>query len=199
MDAVRAFANGDPCYCGVSWGKDSVVVAHLVRRAAPKIPLVWVRVKPIENPHCVLVRDAFLGAHPGPYTEIEEHCFHDDLGWHATGTLERGFARAAALSGARHVSGVRAQESTARRLRMMTHGESTAMTCAPIGWWSGEHVFAYLSKHDLPVHPAYAMTHGGVLDRIRIRVSSLGGERGTGKGRREWEQTYYRQEIDGLK
>lgn len=52
-------------------------------------------------------------------------------------------------------------------------------------------VFAYLHKHDLPVHPAYAMTMGGFYDRRWLRVSSLGGLRGADRGRAEWEQQYY--------
>jgi len=52
-------------------------------------------------------------------------------------------------------------------------------------------VFAYLNKHDLPIHPAYVMSFGGTLDRIRLRVDTLGLEAGTGKGRREWETHYY--------
>jgi len=90
------------------------------------------------------------------------------------------------------VSGVRGEESGVRKLRMRRWGTSSERTCAPIGWWCGGDVFAYLHQHDLPVHPAYAMSFGGTLDRNRIRVASLGGERGTGFGRRDWEHRYYR-------
>lgn len=31
----------------------------------------------------------------------------------------------------------------------------------------------------------------GLLSRERIRVATIGGERGTGHGRAEWERTYY--------
>lgn len=48
------------------------------------------------------------------------------------------------------------------------------------------------------MHPAYACSFGGALDRERIRVSSLGGQRGTGHGRREWEWAYYRDEMMAL-
>jgi phosphoadenosine phosphosulfate reductase len=190
---VREDANG---YAGVSWGKDSVVVADMIARIAPSMPLVWVRVDPIANPDCVIVRDAFLRAHVGvTYDEIIVTCARDARGWHATGTLERGFAEAASRHGRRHMSGVRAEESGARKRRMRTNGETTRDTCAPIGWWKAEDVFAYLYARQLPVHPAYACGISGVWTRDRIRVASLGGKRGTGHGRSEWERTYYADAI----
>ncbi len=80
-------------------------------------------------------------------------------------------------------------------MRMSIHGISSLRTCAPIGWWTGGDVYAYLHQHGLPVHPAYACTMGGELDRDRVRVASLGGTRGTEFGRRQWEWAYYRDEI----
>jgi len=81
---------------------------------------------------------------------------------------------------------------------MAVHGIATERTCAPIGRWSAEDVWAYLYARGLPVHPAYAMSMGGLLDRDRIRVGPLAGERaaawaeqGSGHGRLEWERRYY--------
>lgn len=66
------------------------------------------------------------------------------------------------------------------------------MRCVrPILHWPTWAVFAYLYDHDLPVHPSYAMTMGGRLDRERLRVDGLGGYRGRDMGRAEWERTYY--------
>lgn len=197
LDEIRA--QGDDGYLGVSWGKDSVVVAHLAHLAGSTLPLVWVRVEPIANPHCALVRDDFLRRWPGAvYDEIEIRCSYSGGEWHATGTLEAGFAQAAAAYGDRYVSGIRAEESSSRTLSAMTHGVRTARVCRPILWWKGLDVFAYLHRYDLPVHPAYAMTWGGTLDRERVRVASLGGQRGTGKGRADWEHTYYRDFLRGV-
>lgn len=180
------------CYCGVSWGKDSVAVAHLVATVCQQVPLVWVRVEPICNPHCTIVRDAFLGMFPAiHYDEISSDCWRDNSGWHASGTLERGFSEAEKRHGKRHISGIRSQESAMRKRRCMMFGESSETTCAPLAWWTSEDVFAYLYAHGLPAHPAYAMSMGGAIERGRLRVSSLGGQRGTGHGRTEWEQRYY--------
>lgn len=203
--AVRRFADDGPCYAGVSWGKDSVVLAHLLAEHAPDVPLACVRVEPIANPDCALVRDAFLARHPGmQYVEMEEWCAlsEDEVhesevrrtphgSWIARGTLERGLARVAATYGERYLSGVRADESAQRSLRCKTYGVSTARTCAPLAWWTAANVFAYLHEHGLPVHPAYACAQGGLWPRERIRVASLGGARGAGHGRAEWERRYY--------
>lgn len=198
-DAIRSFFADNPIgYCGVSWGKDSVVVAGMLMEVRPETPLVWVRVWPVDNPDCVSVRDAFLQAFPA--------CNYDEVltempigqGRKPTGILEEGFKEAAQRYGDRHVSGVRGDESATRKLRTMQHGENTARTCAPLAWWSGNDVFAYLHSRNLPIHPAYAMSHGGTLDRQRIRVASIGGSRGTGMGRREWEAFYYPEESAAL-
>lgn len=191
------------CYAGTSWGKDSSVLAHLCYLLQAEhgiiIPVVWVKVLPIANPDCALVRDAFLAQHPlANYHEIEVWCAHDADGWHARGTLEKGFAQAAKQFDARHISGIRGAESGPRKHRMMTYGVSSENTCAPIGWWSTPEVYAYLYQYKLPVHPAYACSQGGIWHRDRIRVASLGGKRGQGHGRAEWEMYYYGKEVRAL-
>jgi phosphoadenosine phosphosulfate reductase len=193
------FTGSGRCYAGVSWGKDSVAIAHMIATLVPRIPLVWIRVKPIENPDCEIVRDAFLKQHPGVrYEEIDVWCARDADGWHARGTLERGFSQAGERFGDRHISGIRGEESGTRQLRMVRFGPSTANTCAPIGWWSAWDVYAYLVEHGCPIHPAYACTQNGLWDPLRIRVASLGGKRGDGMGRREWEERYYGAELAAL-
>lgn len=179
-------------YVSVSWGKDSVAVAHMARRAAPHLPLVWIREEPFANPDCARVRDAFLARCPGPYDEIEVWGRQDNDGaWHATGTIERGFAEAVQRHGPRYITGIRAEESRVRALRVARWGVASPNTCAPLARWTGLDVFAYLALHDLPVHPAYAMSFGGTLERERLRVSSLGFRNGRGRGRHEWERRYY--------
>lgn len=195
--ALRDFLLAQRCYLGVSWGKDSVVVAHIAamvaRAGGPVAQLVWVRVRGIENPDCPLVRDAFLARFAMPYDEIEV----DEPEWRrgpsapTKRTSAEGFAIAAERYGDAYISGVRGAESAGRRKRMTHWGTTTKRTCAPIGWWQAADVYAYLERHDLPVHPAYACLGGGLWDREWLRVSSLGGERGTAFGRAEWERTYY--------
>jgi len=195
MQAIREFG---PDYCGVSWGKDSVVVAHLCRRVDASIPLVYLTDSPWSNPDCGGVRDAFLSAHPGVYFEADVPAGRriDAHGrvWPVWGD----FRVAADRFGRRYISGIRSEESRTRRLRVAKWGTTTTNTCAPIARWTGRDVFAYLLRHDLPVHPAYAMSRGGLLERQWLRVAPLGGDRGIGMGRREWEMHYYQPELAAL-
>lgn len=209
LDAMEAFASAGPCYVGTSWGKDSTVVAHLavrlIEERSIRLPLVWVRREPIDNPDCVLVRDEFARRFGGTIeiVEILVECERDRTRpecWWTRGIAARtpssrpkqvGFALAAQRFGDRYISGVRAAESGDRVRRMRRHGPSTHRTCAPIGWWPTQRVFAYLYAHDLPVHPAYAQTGAGLYPRDRIRVGSVGSHHGQGFGRAEWEQRYY--------
>lgn len=196
-DALADLEEGcAPCYASISWGKDSTVLAHLVWALAEargvEIPLVHVRDPRLEDPYTDLVRDAFLRRWPHRYHEIVRG---------ATGPLADEVA--CAMATGRYVTGIRAAESAARKRRGRGHGVTSRNTCAPLCWWQGGDVFAYLALHDLPVHPAYAMSFGGALDRDRIRVDWLrddtdeAGSPGDEFGRAEWERIYYGGLTDG--
>lgn len=198
VDAVTRFGSRGPCYAGVSWGKDSVVVAHLVALSGVRVPVVRLRMERWENPDCDAVRDRFLAGHPDcDYHEIvyppgAPRWWEADDG-DPLPTTYAGFDLAAARFGDRHISGVRADESTVRRIAMRRWGTGAdaARTCRPVGWWTAVDVFAYLHLRGLPVHPAYAQTVGGHLDRGDLRVHSLGGVHGAASGRSDWEARYY--------
>lgn len=196
LESVLAFAAQGPCYASVSWGKDSVVLAHLVAVAELPVPLVHLRVTPTENPHTSDVRDAFLGRYPNvEYVELvkeSRHLYASPAERMAAKKLS--FAqpfRDAGFGGWRYLSGVRASESGARKIRMRIWGECSRETCAPLGWWTNADVFGYLAATGLPAHPNYAMLGGGRWSRDRLRVSELAGEFGREWGRLEWEQEYY--------
>ena len=198
---VADFADDGPCYVSVSWGKDSVVVASLVALAGPALPIVWIRVEPNENPDCYPVRDAFLDRFP----HVDYHELTVASQWDAgTRSWDGGmlggkrFDPAKKAFGPRYVSGIRSEENKARDIRQCVWGVSSPNTCAPITRWTAVDVFAWLALHDLPIHPAYACSHGGALDRRWLRVAYLGGGRGRGAGREEWERAYYREEMDAL-
>lgn len=199
VDDLDAFAHGRG-YIGVSWGKDSVVVADLAMRNGINLPLVHLRCIPSHNAYCDLVRDEFLRIWPGAqYHEIA--CDYGDIyrGRLAAHEQDKAtdkiwFATLDAVGGMfgdRHVSGVRGAESNVRNLRMARWGVSTPRTCAPIGYWPTPDVFAYLHAYDLPIHPNYGMLGGGRWDRHRIRTAEIGDIHGNGCGRTEWEREYY--------
>lgn len=204
--ALLTFRERGTFYVGTSWGKDSIVVAHLVAELGLDVPIIWFPAGPVENPDCALVRDAFLARYDVRYVEREVSDLRwerDGLHWSHDGA-QAAFVRISREYGTRYASGVRAEESRARRLRMAHWGESTVNTCAPIGWWRIEDVYGYLASRDLPVHPAYACTQGGLFPRETIRVSTIGGVNGNGgvmggNGRREWEAYYYPETVERVR
>lgn len=202
LAAIADFLASGAAYCSVSWGKDSVTVAHLcwrfARETGKEIPLVNLRIHPTRNPECDDVRDAFLARFPLSYHEEPvDYSVVDPrlptIEWdRLTYKLwDSAWARVRTRFGDRHISGVRGSESFARRMRMVVHGWNTKRTCAPLGYWKLEDVFAYLAVNDLPVHPSYAMLGGGRWPREHIRVAEIGDEKGIGCGRREHESEYY--------
>lgn len=195
---IQEFASTHEGYVGVSWGKDSVLVAHLCIRAEIGWPLVHIKVEGLANPDTDPVRDAFLDRFDVVYHELE--C--DQLHRGGTSLLDNpqtdGFTLAQERFGRDYISGVRADEAGYRRLRMAKWGVSSKHACAPAGWWTHEEVFAYLFGHDLPVHPAYAYSMGGTYERTRLRTAAIGGERGRNQGRLVWERVYYPEIVHRL-
>jgi phosphoadenosine phosphosulfate reductase len=194
---IEAFAAAGPCHMSVSWGKDSVVVMRIlaVSAAAETVPVLRARPDRLANPECDQVRDEFLRQYPHMAARYEEVPFtwryplRGEPGWAATQPAQDALHECLnSRHDGRYISGVRGSESTVRRISMFVHGPSTGRACRPIIRWRLENVFGYLAKHDLPVHPAYAMSLDGTLDRERLRVHDLGTE----VGNRVWEYTYYR-------
>jgi len=183
-DAVRQVADWRGDYAGTSWGKDSVTMLHLIARAGSQVPCVYMRLRNHrDNPDCEAVRDSFLARHRINYHErtfTYEDCQHGEH-WDAI----------ASEFGRRRMTALRADESTHRRMSIGRWGLDTGASFRPIGRWNQVDVFAYLHMHDLPVHPAYAMLGGGRWPREYIRVHSIGGERGSERGRTDWEREYY--------
>lgn len=195
--AVKQFAaTGSDWYVSVSWGKDSVVAAHIALQVRPDAIIRWARAADVEMPECDAVRDAFLAQHPHARYEEIEYTFRVPLRFepgHDTAPSQDALKET--LTG-RYVSGLRAQESRMRRISIGHRGLVTPNTCRPIAHWDATHVFAYLHKHDLPVHPAYAMSMGGYYDRQRLRVHPLGTAVPPASAvyRRDhaaWEELYY--------
>ncbi len=194
IQAIRSFTTHGPCYASISWGKDSVVLAYLCGLAGPRIPLVHIKALPVANPESYRVRDNFIERFQPRYHEIEIDYRSIDASLtfdEIEKAKDRIFFDAFAKLKRPHISGIRADESHGRKMRMRRWGLITDNTCAPLGWWSVSDVFAYLAINDLPVHPNYAMLGGGRWDRRHVRVDELAGERGTGLGRLQWEQEYY--------
>lgn len=187
LEHVQTWARTRPLVVGCSWGKDSIVASHLAATTGPTIVWHAAATKPGRppNPDSPLVEQA-ARSHPD-LQNVTWETYHppsdidDALGWVSRHHHPRS------------ISGVRADESADRALSARVHGTATDTTCRPILRWEARDVFAYLHTHELPVHPAYACTIGGALERASLRVHSLGGPDGNGVGRAEWERRYYGQ------
>jgi len=196
IERLLAFAAMHPThYVSVSWGKDSVVLAHLVYRAGIRSRLVYISAMPVSNPYCAVVRDAFLSACPMQYHEmvLDYGCrapYGDGLGHEADG-LFRAFGELLTRTLGKRVTGIRRVESGRRRVRFARWGHESTNTFCPIGYWDTADVYAYLAHYDLPTHPNYAMLGGGRWRREDLRVDFLGGDAGDQFGRAEWEAEYY--------
>ena len=186
VDEIRAFHAAHPdAVVSTSWGKDSVVVAHLAHLADPGIPLLWVPTiradgLSYETADTYTTRDTYLAQHPGQaYQErpvVARNPKRGDPGFDPTQFDRPDYRSQDVLReaiGEPYVSGVRAEESRVRAMSIAHRGTTTVRTCRPIGRWSAVQVFAYLTHHNLPVHPAYAATYGGRLDRRWLRVHPL--------------------------
>jgi phosphoadenosine phosphosulfate reductase len=192
------FVSRKRCYAGVSWGKDSVVVAHLMLRFAPHVPLVHLR-PTNHNPDCDRVRDAYFAAYPSQeYWEIVVDYSHIDRSRLSPPQIDKATDKEwyAAFDSLKpefdsYVIGIRSSESGGRSIRLKNLGLESNVSLLPIGWWSTSEVFAYLASNDLPIHPAYAMLGGGRWARDKLRVSEIGDTGGSERGRSEWEQEYY--------
>ena len=202
--AVTEFATAGDCYMSVSWGKDSVVAAHLALTAVPGLPVRWARARHVEMPECEQVRDRFLAIHPrARYDEVVFDFPVPLRGEPGHDTADRYDALGTLLTG-RYISGLRAEESRMRRISIGHRGLVTANTCRPIGGWDATQVFAYLHAENLPVHPAYAMSMGGHWDRRWLRVHPLGTANPAssavhGNDRDAWEDHYYTDVLDAAR
>src|SRR5690606_18904538 len=149
---------------------------------------------PQKDPEQHRVRDIFLARYPVDYHEIVVHetrRVHKDDGSHFP-ALDVGIRQARKRFGERYISGLRAGESGVRKRAFRGTFRAETTSCWPVGEWTGQDIFSWLHLHDLPIHPAYACTMGGMKDRDRIRIGIIGGPKGTEFGLRDWEWTYYR-------
>ena len=182
-------------YISISWGKDSVVLADMMWKAGARCKYIYVRNLAREPEGNIEVRDTCLQLYPQmDYQEISydyadaDETYFDRKGrphkWqNILSELQQDYGC--------HVTGIRYDESAKRKRRFIFNGIETVNSFAPFRWINCADIFAYLLENDLPVHPNYAMTGGGIWDKYRIRVAAIGNKEGDGMGRLQWEQRYY--------
>lgn len=191
---------GDPCYVSISWGKDSVMLAHMVETVCkennlPLPPLIYLREMPMDNPYNLTIKDLFMAKSDYEYIEIAidygRAGFAPYLDSRGNSRLFKRKAKETRKHFGKAIMGIRREESLTRKIRFARWGLETGTSFCPLDRWHNRDVFAYLSLYDLPIHPNYAMTQGGLYRREDLRVDCLMGSQGTAFGRSEWEKLYY--------
>ena len=189
-----------PKVISVSWGKDSSVLAHLAHRA--DLCCVYLYLCPFpydtENPYSYLVSDKFLELYKLKHYVVKYYCktsakdrkdnANEDK---ILNEWKKMAAEANKLFGGRFATGIRMQESSGRAINGKLYGEETKDSVRPLLKWSQNDIFAYLKKHDVPVHPYYACLDSGRFKREQIRVGTLYGVlANTFTIRQEFERIY---------
>ena len=177
-------AQHDDAVAFTSWGKDSVVLLHLLALLDAKIPVVYMLLTLSANPDCKLVRDAFLRKYPLNYHEF----LYDET---KIGKHEEHWKMIADLYGYHRITGIRNDESGIRRMVFLMYREASIYSCRPLSIWNNADIFAYIEQNNLPLNPVYGYLGGGRWDRKHIRTHSLVGTVGDSFGRTEWEREYY--------
>jgi phosphoadenosine phosphosulfate reductase len=167
-----------------SWGKDSIVMLHLLVKLRVNIPVVWIKFSDRYNPDCELVRDTFLRSFDIDYHEEifdYKEVRKGDKHWKA---VEKKYSPY-------RITGVRNDESKGRLIQYLVSGHNSIHGCRPLALWKSSEIFAYIEQNNLPLCPVYGYLGGGRWDRMRIRTHSIAGTTANGIGRTEWEKEYY--------
>jgi phosphoadenosine phosphosulfate reductase len=167
-----------------SWGKDSVVMLHLLCLSEVNIPVVWVLFSDRYNPDCVLVRDSFLASHRMDYHE-------EVFDYNAVRRGDKHWVSVAKIYSPFRIIGIRNDESTGRLIQYLVSGHTSVNSCRPLALWKTSEIFAYIEQNNLPLCPVYGYLGGGRWERNRIRTHSIAGTTANGIGRTEWEKEYY--------
>lgn len=185
--ALKILQEFRPDYFSISWGKDSVVLAHLAFRYDKNSELAHFTHK-ADALYFDEVRDCFLSRYQMNYHEYSKDIkeiineFYDFHKHNIKNLANREL-------GKKYVTGIRMQESAQRKITVRKNGLYSNNSCRPIAYWTDKEIFAYLAHYDLPVHPNYAMLGGGRFDRDKIRVGPMW--MGSQYGNELWEREYY--------
>lgn len=184
----------------VSGGKDSTVLLLLAREVDPTIPAL--RADP-PNPlpdrpeHVDALRQAAGGEWwIEPYPWDVSGVLAGDVAY-PDGLKVRRLTDRMRAEGVDGVAlGIRAAESAPRRRHLSSRGlvyrrADGLCVCAPLAWWSAEHVLGELLIRDaLPINPVYTHLDGFPLGLEDLRDGTWW-PHGRHEGRESWMQRYY--------
>jgi phosphoadenosine phosphosulfate reductase len=176
---------GEPAAVGLSGGKDSVAMCHIVaQHCRPQI--IW-NDSGLELPESESIVRA-VAAQLGLSVIVAKgrNALTTQLEWGMEKSKKKvkTIDEQCIVSPVREVLrdlgirvefvGLRAQESRRRKMVLAKHGAmylSQRWSCGiawPLREWKTADVFAYIEEHGLPLHPAYARTNWSDRDSIRV-------------------------------
>lgn len=170
-------------YLALSWGKQSIIVAHMVYRIRPETPMLFLRSWESFHLHDFesVSRD-FMQRWPINYVE----CFRDNVSWNTwTWQETRDYGSNDLQSVGDNcpdwdgvIMGLSKDESKARRIttslnttewRSIFKYKSGNFRCTPIQDWRKNDLAAYLHKYQIPVLTAYKID--GLEARTTARIT----------------------------
>lgn len=163
-----------PAYVAVSWGKDSVVLAHLAI-SITNIPLIHVSSDE---------RDLIDN-----YSEVESSfllkfgCNYRKYNLKLKNASETFNQLSASLPNVALI-GVRAEESSKRRIAIRKNGliynykNTNKYRVFPLSWWSWKDIWSYIVVNDLPYLRSYDhhLNNGKDLSRTSVHIGRRRGE-----------------------
>lgn len=167
------FAKTDSPHIAVSWGKDSLVCLHLALKINSNVKGIWFdRGKGGDLPEIYELAERLknqwrLNLHQVPTLRSVWEIYEQDgaEAIAAGDALRKNMWASSADYFAKHpcdgeIMGLRAQEAKGRRANLAGRGllfkkKSGIWSCNPIGYWSGNDVWAYLISNDIPYPPIY--------------------------------------------
>lgn len=184
VSVIKSWCTQNNAVAYTSWGKDSVLMLHLIVQAGVSVPVVWVKFNDRYNPDCDNVRDVFL-------TKFDIDYHEEIFDYNEVRKGDKHWKIVAKKYTKYRMTGIRNDESNVRMLQYFVNGHSSQHSCRPIALWRSHEVFAYIEQNDLPLCSVYGYLGGGRWSRDRIRTHSIGGTTANGIGRTEWEKEYY--------
>lgn len=202
-------------YAAISFGKDSMVMAHLLIQHMPDIPMVWSdRGEEAELPETY----AYINEVKKKYNlnleivkpeisqfEIYRRYGLPDVDEGVTRAIVtqiniiRVFAKYTKENGNDgYFQGLRADESQGREKMARSYGplflrkKDNMIVCNPLLWWTGRDIWAYIVANEIPYHPEY--DNDRFKNRELVRLSNWSGLYMARKGRVA-ELKYYHPEL----
>ena len=139
-------------YVSNSWGKQSIVMAHLVWSVNPKVPNVHFTGEDAEIiSNFSEVRDEFLSRMHIPYIERKrETHLREAIEAYNSDVNPQGYF--VGLCAYESKGRTRSIENSRNQILMLKNGVAR---CTPIGWWTQEDLAAYIATYELPMLNTY--------------------------------------------